>query len=218
MPRATKSLSDAESLDRVPMRAAAMRRLIAANVKTLGDLCSLTPRHLGSFKHIGPVTLAEIRAGLSKIGRTLKEDAAPTSERTANPSTRRRQPPIPAAQVITTTQVVTRRKFDEHLGVDADVAWRVLRFLNKNRGGVDEDRIAEASGVHVFVVARVLRKLHLIGFVENNQMDPNACWAAIVAAISNPDREEVDRGQLAEDLRNLAEWIARGGVLPNVYQ
>lgn len=49
-------------------------------------------------------------------------------------------------------------------------------------------------------------------------MDPNACWAAIVAAISNPDREEVDREQLAEDLRNLAEWIARGGVLPNVYQ
>jgi hypothetical protein len=49
-------------------------------------------------------------------------------------------------------------------------------------------------------------------------MDPNACWAAIVAAISNPDREEVDRELLAQSLRDLAEWIARGGVLPNVYQ
>lgn len=49
-------------------------------------------------------------------------------------------------------------------------------------------------------------------------MDPNACWAAIIAAISNPDREEVDRDALVEDLHNFADWIAKGGVLPNVFQ
>lgn len=49
-------------------------------------------------------------------------------------------------------------------------------------------------------------------------MDPNACWAAIIAAVSNPDREEVDRDELVQSLRDLADWIQKGGVLPNVFQ
>jgi len=49
-------------------------------------------------------------------------------------------------------------------------------------------------------------------------MDPNACWAEIIAAISNPDREEVDRDGLAQSLRDLADWVEKGGALPNVFQ
>lgn len=49
-------------------------------------------------------------------------------------------------------------------------------------------------------------------------MDPNACWAEIISAITTLDRDEVDREKLVEDLRNLATWIARGGALPNVFQ
>ena len=49
-------------------------------------------------------------------------------------------------------------------------------------------------------------------------MDPNECWAAIISAMVNPDRDEVDREQLTVDLRTLADWIEQGGKLPNVYQ
>lgn len=49
-------------------------------------------------------------------------------------------------------------------------------------------------------------------------MDPNACWAVIVSNVSNPDREQVDRDVLVEHLRALADWIEKGGALPNVFQ
>lgn len=48
-------------------------------------------------------------------------------------------------------------------------------------------------------------------------MDPDACWAAIVAAISNPDGEAIDRDSLEQSLRDLADWIHKGGALPKFY-
>ncbi len=49
-------------------------------------------------------------------------------------------------------------------------------------------------------------------------MDPNDCWASIISAITTLDRDEVDRDRLVEDLRNLADWIEKGGALPNIFQ
>lgn len=47
-------------------------------------------------------------------------------------------------------------------------------------------------------------------------MDPDACWAGIVAALSSRVTDPVDRDLLVADLRNLADWISRGGYLPKV--
>ena len=47
-------------------------------------------------------------------------------------------------------------------------------------------------------------------------MDPDACWAGIVAALSNPNLLPEDRAMLVADLRELANWIDRGGYVPKV--
>ena len=46
-------------------------------------------------------------------------------------------------------------------------------------------------------------------------MDPNELWGLIVAGIANQDGE-TDRAELAQQLRDLADWIEKGGFLPNV--
>lgn len=45
-------------------------------------------------------------------------------------------------------------------------------------------------------------------------MDPVACWLDIIDLLENgsPD-EEADRGDLAYYLRNLADWIDKGGFI-----
>jgi hypothetical protein len=41
-------------------------------------------------------------------------------------------------------------------------------------------------------------------------MDPQACWTRIKETLRNNDREEAEYA-----LQDLAEWIRKGGYLPN---
>jgi hypothetical protein len=49
---------------------------------------------------------------------------------------------------------------------------------------------------------------------DDNTMDPNACLADILESLS--PSEDPDPKDVAEKLRNLADWIDRGGFMPLV--
>lgn len=48
-------------------------------------------------------------------------------------------------------------------------------------------------------------------------MDPNACWAMLVACLNNPAKTlpEDERTALEETSMSLRVWLLRGGVMPD---
>lgn len=47
-------------------------------------------------------------------------------------------------------------------------------------------------------------------------MDPDKCWEEILELLAGLQKEEDedDRDELVEHLRNLADWIGKGGFVP----
>lgn len=45
-------------------------------------------------------------------------------------------------------------------------------------------------------------------------MDPQACWNRIKEDIKAASNDQDDRGTTADRLRDLAEWLERGGFYP----
>ena len=47
-------------------------------------------------------------------------------------------------------------------------------------------------------------------------MDPNQCWQEILELLTSLQKKEDEgsRSELVEHLRNLADWIAKGGFVP----
>ena len=50
-------------------------------------------------------------------------------------------------------------------------------------------------------------------------MDPTACWQSILQLIREAQQtapDDADRELLIDDLRNLADWLEKGGFYPKL--